>query len=70
MINYLVFYCRFFEVNPHPNDNDKTRLSEELGLTPLQVKFWFQNRRNQIKVTLLFFFFLILLWVRLCNKPV
>ncbi|ESQ55650.1 hypothetical protein EUTSA_v10026759mg [Eutrema salsugineum] len=39
----------FFEENPHPNDKHRVRLSQELGLTPLQIKFWFQNKRNQIK---------------------
>lgn len=42
--------CRLFNENPHPGDRQRLRLSEELGLTPLQVKFWFQNKRTQIKV--------------------
>ena len=42
--------CRFFKEFPHPDDKQRKELSRELGLEPLQVKFWFQNKRTQMKV--------------------
>ncbi|XP_038894113.1 homeobox-leucine zipper protein PROTODERMAL FACTOR 2-like isoform X2 [Benincasa hispida] len=39
----------FFKECPHPDDKQRKQLSHELGLEPLQVKFWFQNKRTQIK---------------------
>ncbi|KAI3723078.1 hypothetical protein L2E82_34415 [Cichorium intybus] len=43
-LTYLILQsldnCRAFNECPHPNE--KTRLLE-LGLTPQQLKFWFQN---------------------------
>ncbi|ONK73445.1 uncharacterized protein A4U43_C04F31570 [Asparagus officinalis] len=39
----------FYNQNPHPSDEERTALSEQLGLGSLQVKFWFQNRRRQRK---------------------
>ncbi|CAH2078754.1 unnamed protein product [Thlaspi arvense] len=39
----------FFKENPHPDDKQRMRLSQKLGLMPLQIKFWFQNKRTQIK---------------------
>jgi homeobox-leucine zipper protein len=47
-----MFFClfSFFKECPHPDDKQRKELSRELGLEPLQVKFWFQNKRTQMKV--------------------
>ncbi|XP_020552078.1 homeobox-leucine zipper protein ROC1-like isoform X1 [Sesamum indicum] len=39
----------FFKECPHPDDRQRKELSSELGMQPLQVKFWFQNKRTQMK---------------------
>ncbi|KAG2574927.1 hypothetical protein PVAP13_7KG395300 [Panicum virgatum] len=39
----------FFKECPHPDDKQRKELSRELRLEPLQVKFWFQNKRTQMK---------------------
>ncbi|KAL0444103.1 UNVERIFIED_CONTAM: Homeobox-leucine zipper protein ROC7 [Sesamum latifolium] len=39
----------FFKQHPHPNNKQRKELSDKLGLEPLQVKFWFQNKRTQLK---------------------
>ncbi|CAK8540319.1 unnamed protein product [Lathyrus sativus] len=38
-----------FKECPHPDDKQRMKLSHDLGLKPRQVKFWFQNRRTQMK---------------------
>lgn len=40
----------FFKHCPHPDDKQRKELGLQLGLEPLQVKFWFQNKRTQLKV--------------------
>nr|GMD08972.1 homeobox-leucine zipper protein MERISTEM L1-like [Ipomoea batatas] len=40
----------FFKECPHPDDKQRKDLGRRLGLEPLQVKFWFQNKRTQMKV--------------------
>ncbi|XP_012701492.1 homeobox-leucine zipper protein ROC9 [Setaria italica] len=40
-----------FRESPHPDEKQRQQLSQELGLSARQVKFWFQNRRTQIKAT-------------------
>nr|XP_011469296.1 PREDICTED: homeobox-leucine zipper protein HDG11-like [Fragaria vesca subsp. vesca] len=39
----------FFKNCPHPDDSQRRQLSQELGLEPQQIKFWFQNKRTQTK---------------------
>ncbi|XP_021627145.1 homeobox-leucine zipper protein GLABRA 2 isoform X2 [Manihot esculenta] len=39
----------FFKESPHPDEKQRQQLSKQLALSPRQVKFWFQNRRTQIK---------------------
>ncbi|XP_017238837.1 homeobox-leucine zipper protein ROC7-like [Daucus carota subsp. sativus] len=40
----------FFQIRQHPGHEERRRLSHDLGLEPSQVKFWFQNKRTQMKV--------------------
>ena len=44
-------FISFFKQCPHPDDKQRKELSRDLGLEPLQVKFWFQNKRTQMKVS-------------------
>lgn len=43
-------WCSFFKECPHPDEKQRLELSKRLGLETKQVKFWFQNRRTQMKV--------------------
>lgn len=40
---------RLFKECPHPDEKARLELSRELSLDPRQVKFWFQNKRTQMK---------------------
>ncbi|KAI5661125.1 hypothetical protein M9H77_20448 [Catharanthus roseus] len=40
----------FFKDCSHPSENQRKELGIELGLDPLQIKFWFQNKRTQMKI--------------------
>ncbi|KAK3182744.1 hypothetical protein Dsin_030030 [Dipteronia sinensis] len=39
----------FFKDFPHPSDKQRNDLGARLGLESRQIKFWFQNRRTQMK---------------------
>ncbi|PPR98149.1 hypothetical protein GOBAR_AA22517 [Gossypium barbadense] len=39
----------FFKECPHPDEKQRMELSRRLGLEGKQIKFWFQNRRTQMK---------------------
>ncbi|KAI3458182.1 hypothetical protein Pfo_014845 [Paulownia fortunei] len=42
----------YFKDNPHPDEKGRLELGKRLGLEGRQVKFWFQNRRTQMKTQL------------------
>ncbi|CAO2838886.1 unnamed protein product [Amaranthus hypochondriacus] len=39
----------FFSICAHPNEAQRLEFGRKLGLDSKQVKFWFQNRRTQLK---------------------
>ncbi|KAI3882154.1 hypothetical protein MKX03_024397 [Papaver bracteatum] len=39
----------WFKECPHPSYEERIELADRLTLHPMQVKFWFQNRRTQMK---------------------
>ncbi|XP_015941575.1 homeobox-leucine zipper protein HDG2 [Arachis duranensis] len=39
----------FFKACPHPDEQQRIELGNVLGLDHLQIKFWFQNKRTQLK---------------------
>ncbi|KAK1392734.1 Homeobox-leucine zipper protein ANTHOCYANINLESS 2 [Heracleum sosnowskyi] len=41
-----------FKENPHPDEKQRLELGKRLTLENKQVKFWFQNRRTQMKTQL------------------
>ncbi|RDY01503.1 Homeobox-leucine zipper protein HDG11, partial [Mucuna pruriens] len=40
---------KFIKECPHPDEAQRRLLASEIGLEPKQIKFWFQNKRTQIK---------------------
>ncbi|KAL5070178.1 hypothetical protein RYX36_021065 [Vicia faba] len=41
---------KVFKHCPHPNQEEREKMSRVLGIAPIQIKFWFQNKRNQDKI--------------------
>ncbi|MED6168711.1 hypothetical protein PIB30_014176 [Stylosanthes scabra] len=39
----------FFKMCPHPDEQQRIELGNVLGLDHSQIKFWFQNKRTQLK---------------------
>lgn len=46
----FLFLVSVFKECPHPDEKQRLELSRRLCLETRQVKFWFQNRRTQMKV--------------------
>nr|BAG68838.1 homeodomain-containing transcription factor FWA [Arabidopsis halleri subsp. halleri] len=40
----------FYLENPLPTEDQRYELGQRLNMEPKQVKFWFQNKRNQMKI--------------------
>lgn len=47
----FLLWCSFFKECPHPDEKQRLEMSRRLSLETKQVKFWFQNRRTQMKVS-------------------
>ncbi|XP_027338318.1 homeobox-leucine zipper protein HDG9-like [Abrus precatorius] len=42
----------FFERCPNPDETQRDQLAKELELEPKQIKYWFQNKRTETKMSL------------------
>uniref|UniRef100_A0A2P2MR03 Uncharacterized protein MANES_05G039400 n=1 Tax=Rhizophora mucronata TaxID=61149 RepID=A0A2P2MR03_RHIMU len=52
-VSFLIFFSNsMFKECPHPDEKQRLELSKRLCLETRQVKFWFQNRRTQMKTQL------------------
>ncbi|KAI3793036.1 hypothetical protein L1987_35648 [Smallanthus sonchifolius] len=40
---------KLFKKNPHPNEKQRSEIGRKLNIEMRKVKFWFQNRRTQLK---------------------
>ncbi|CAL0301022.1 unnamed protein product [Lupinus luteus] len=40
---------KFMKECPHPDESQRLQLAAEVGIEPKQIKFWFQNKRTQMK---------------------
>ncbi|KAL3631569.1 hypothetical protein CASFOL_024553 [Castilleja foliolosa] len=47
--NQIQHMEEFFKECPHPDERQRRELSHDLGMDPMQIKFWFQNKRTQMK---------------------
>lgn len=68
-----MFMCSQFRVCSHPNPDVRQELAAKIGLEERQVKFWFQNRRSQMKAsfhltTILLYMSAVLALVSISNK--
>lgn len=53
VLDFFFFWVNLislFKECPHPDEKQRLELSKRLCLETRQVKFWFQNRRTQMKV--------------------
>lgn len=42
---------RVFQLNPYPNQETRSQLADQLGMSPRKVQIWFQNRRTKAKAS-------------------
>ncbi|KAK9060895.1 hypothetical protein SSX86_018077 [Deinandra increscens subsp. villosa] len=40
---------KFFKKNPHPTEREREEIGRKLNIEMSRIKFWFQNRRTQMK---------------------
>jgi len=59
-----------FRKCPHPTKSTRCQIAEELGLDPKQVKFWFQNKRTQIKVIYIYLFIYLFIFLFIFIKKI
>ncbi|XP_021753635.1 homeobox-leucine zipper protein ROC8-like [Chenopodium quinoa] len=50
MTSFFSCQIRFYQGYPYPDENQQHLLGMELGLEPINIKYWFENKRTQIQI--------------------